>query len=455
MFSEKNHYDNKHILLVEDEIVTAMVESNAITKSGFSLTHVFSGEDAVKYVSEGNRVDLILMGITMKKGISGIDAAQQILDIADIPLMFLSSHTEMNVIERTESITSYGYVLKDGNVFVMLAAIRMAIRLHAARNLYKVTYENSINGIVIHQMVENPDHVEPQFIFVEVNKSYELQTGVHRDTVLGKTIDEVFEYEGNIEIQRNYKEILMSGVPQSKRIYYQPLSKWFELNIFPLSKTRLTVVMHDITNDVANAEQARNSLENEIEIKDHLIKALCNMVEVRDPYTSGHQERVSEIAVLIAQELNLSSSTVQTVKRASLVHDIGKNSVPSEYLVKPSRLTQIEFELIKEHSEKGYTILKDVPFDAPIADIIHQHHERVDGSGYPNQLKGEDILIEAKIIAVSDVIEAMSSHRPYRAKLGLSVAVEEIKKNRGTLYDEKVVDAALALFHEGCFLDIL
>ncbi len=178
------------------------------------------------------------------------------------------------------------------------------------------------------------------------------------------------------------------------------------------------------------------------------INAMAVTVETRDPYTAGHQRRVSDLARAIATEMNLGSDQIDSVRMASMIHDIGKISIPSEILTKPTELTKLEYNLIKTHSQSGYNILKDIDFPWPIARIVLEHHERMNGSGYPNGLTGEQILLESKIIAIADVVEAISSHRPYRAAYGIEVALDEITKNKGTLYDPELVDACLRLFRE-------
>jgi PAS domain S-box-containing protein/putative nucleotidyltransferase with HDIG domain len=181
------------------------------------------------------------------------------------------------------------------------------------------------------------------------------------------------------------------------------------------------------------------------------IETIANTVEARDPYTAGHQQRVAALALAIAQEMGLPEDQIKGVHLAAIIHDLGKIHVPAEILSKPGKLTALEYELIKTHPQDGYDILKNVDFPWPIADIILQHHERLDGSGYPQGLKGDDILLEAKIIAVADVMEAISSHRPYRAARGIDAALDEIRKNRGILYDPSVVDACLIIFEENKF----
>jgi len=192
-------------------------------------------------------------------------------------------------------------------------------------------------------------------------------------------------------------------------------------------------------------QQNQDKLQKALE---SIIWATAAIVEARDPYTAGHQERVTNLSLVVCSEMQISEEEKQETRMAAIVHDIGKVTVPSEILSKPGRLNEIEFSMIKTHSQAGYDIFQNVELPWPIADIILQHHERLDGSGYPNGLKNKDILLPARIIAVADVIEAMTSHRPYRPALGIYKALEEISRNKGKLYDSEVVDAFLNLFQE-------
>jgi response regulator RpfG family c-di-GMP phosphodiesterase len=178
------------------------------------------------------------------------------------------------------------------------------------------------------------------------------------------------------------------------------------------------------------------------------IDALASLLEMRDPYTAGHQQRVTALACAIAVEMDLPDSIIDTIRMAGPVHDIGKISVPSEILAKPSKLKENEMSLIRDHSMVGFDILSKVRFQSPIAEIVRQHHERMNGTGYPTGLREQDILLEARILAVADVVEAISSHRPYRPALGIDRALREIVENEGVLYDSEVVNACLRLFNE-------
>jgi len=178
------------------------------------------------------------------------------------------------------------------------------------------------------------------------------------------------------------------------------------------------------------------------------VQAIASVVETRDPYTAGHQRRVADLARAIAVEMGLAPERIDGLRMASTIHDIGKISVPAEILSMPRKLTEIEFSLIKLHPQSGFDILKDIEFPWPVARMILEHHERQDGSGYPRGMKGDDLLVESRILVVADVVESMASHRPYRPKLGLEEALKEIVRKRNQLFDPDVVAACLRLFHE-------
>ncbi len=192
-------------------------------------------------------------------------------------------------------------------------------------------------------------------------------------------------------------------------------------------------------------EKLQKSLEGSIQ-------AIARTVEMRDPYTAGHQQRVAKLAGAIADEMGLSDDISYGIRMGGLIHDLGKVSIPAEILTKPGRITKIEFELIKTHPQVGYDILKSIEFPWPIAKMVFQHHERMDGSGYPGGLPGSNIILEARILGVADVVEAMASHRPYRPSLGIDKALEEISINKGKLYDPDASEVCLRLFRQKGFL---
>jgi putative nucleotidyltransferase with HDIG domain len=202
--------------------------------------------------------------------------------------------------------------------------------------------------------------------------------------------------------------------------------------------------LRDITDRKRMQQRLQLSLDNLKEVMDGTIRAMALAVEMRDPYTSGHQHRVAELAQAIAEEINLPAEAVEGVYMAASIHDIGKISLPAEILSKPVKLTEIELKMIQAHSKVGYDILRGIDFPWPIAQIVLQHHERMDGSGYPHSLGENEILIESRIVGAADVVETMASHRPYRPAMGLDKALGEVSGNKGKLYDEQVVNASEA-----------
>ena len=215
---------------------------------------------------------------------------------------------------------------------------------------------------------------------------------------------------------------------------------FLKVGVMPGSKKSIASLI-----DITENKKAEKRLKKTM---DAAVDTMSRIIEAKDPYTSGHQKNVSQLATFIAREMKLPQDKIEGVRIASLIHDIGKIGLPTEILSRPTKLTDIEFTLIKGHPQIGYDILKSIDFSYPIAQIVLQHHERLNCSGYPNNLRGDEIMLEAKIIGVADVVDAMSSFRPYRPALGIEKALEEITQNKGILYDPEVVDICLSLFKE-------
>lgn len=238
-------------------------------------------------------------------------------------------------------------------------------------------------------------------------------------------------------------------VAQNKRWSQLTQKQNEELNI--LNQNLESIVDERTRQLVHSKENLKQTLTKLQETLDGVIQSIALIVEIRDPYTAGHQQRVSALASVIAGKMGFSEDRIDGIRMGALIHDIGKIAVPAEVLSRPGRLSDIEFNMIKNHPKVGYDIIKHIEFPWPIARIVLQHHERIDGSGYPSVLFEEEILIEARIIAVADVVEAMVSHRPYRPALGIPAALDEISNKKGILYDTKVVDACLNIFQEKDF----
>ena len=294
---------------------------------------------------------------------------------------------------------------------------------------------------------------------VRVNKPLADSLKMPIKDMIGKTTEELFPKEQAENMRKDDKEVMISGKPKKNIIepYDTPEGvRWVISDKIPYrdKKGKVTGIIglaKDVTAQRKSEEELKQSYQKLKKSLEASIKTMSRIVEVKDPYTAGHQQRVSQLTTAIAKELNLSPDKIEGIRVASLIHDIGKISVPTEILSKSTTLSDVEFSLIKEHSRIGYDILKAIDFSYPVANIVLQHHEKINGSGYPGGLKGDEILLEAKIICVADVVEAMSSHRPYRPAVGIDEALGEISKNKGILYDPKIVDVCLKLFKEKGF----
>jgi PAS domain S-box-containing protein len=279
--------------------------------------------------------------------------------------------------------------------------------------------------------------------------------GVHRERVAGMSPDEV-TLEEDRPLVREHVRRRLSGEVESARYEFRIRRPAGEVRnvgvhgtIAEVEGRRVIIgVLQDITERVNAEREAGERLVHLEKAMHGTIAAVSRMVELRDPYTAGHERRVAALMCAIGETLGMPADVLDGLEVIGGLHDIGKIAVPAEILVKPGRLSGVEFDLVKEHPRTGFEILRDIEFPWPVALATLQHHERMDGSGYPQHLKGDAILLEARILAVADTVEAMASHRPYRAGLGIERALAEIEQGRGTIYDAQVCDACLRLFRE-------
>jgi PAS domain S-box-containing protein len=329
---------------------------------------------------------------------------------------------------------------------------RVEEALISSESKYRNIFENAFEGIY---------QSTPEGRFITVNAAFARMAGYDSPEDLIESIEDIgTQLYVHSEDHKKILEILAT----------RGIDDGFEVDFFKKDGSTFWVVIKSRTvrddqgeiiyyeGNVENITQRKQAEEKLLQTLDSLRKAfgvtiqvMVSAVEVRDPYTAGHQLRSADLARAIATEMGLPLVRIDGIRMAGLIHDIGKLSIPAEILSKTTKLTEIEFRLIKEHSIRGYEILKNVESSWPLAEMVYQHHERMDGSGYPRGLKGEEILMEARIMAVADVVEAMASHRPYRPGLGINAAFEEIEKNKETLYDADVVNACLRLFREKGF----
>jgi PAS domain S-box-containing protein/putative nucleotidyltransferase with HDIG domain len=336
-----------------------------------------------------------------------------------------------------------------GEIFAFaLSRKKVTDELKQSQSKYRVLFEHANDGIMLIGKGEIAD----------CNTKILSMIGYEREEIIGSPSLNMGSSQSagaiaQTDIVRR-EHLALSGTPQFfEWKYFRKDGTLFDaevsLNRVELGdEVFLQAVIRDITDRKKSEERLEHSFQNLRKTMAGTIQVIAHVVETRDAYTAGHQRRVADIARSIATEMKLSPDMIEGIRMAGVIHDIGKISVPAEILSKPGELRYKEFELIKDHPQTGYDILRDVEFPWPIADIILQHHERMNGTGYPQGLKGDQILLEARIIALSDVVEAIASHRPYRPARGIDAALEEVEKNKGILYDEDAANICLRLFRE-------
>jgi PAS domain S-box-containing protein/putative nucleotidyltransferase with HDIG domain len=439
------------LLLVEDESLVAKDIVNMVRGLGYSLLAVVStGEEAIA-LAEKSQPDIVLMDIVLKGEVDGIEAARRIWEEFSIPVVYLTAYADEATLQRAKVTEPFGYIIKPFDERELQTTIEMAF--FKSQMDKKLREREEWLSTVLRSIGDGVIAADTNGRVTFLNVMAEQLTGSSQAEALGKPLAGFFQNASEendsepAEIQPVRENVLTTG----------------DGGLIPIEQTVSPIYggKKEKLGNVFIFRDIRGRKKSEMEIREswaRLQKALAGTVqamgltiEMRDPYTAGHQRRVSKLSWAIAEALGLEASRIEGVRMAGDIHDIGKIYVPAEILSKPGQLSQIEFSIIRTHSQVGYDILKNIEFPWPIARIIFEHHERQDGSGYPSNLKGEEILLESRIIAVADVVEAMSSHRPYRASHGVEKALDEIERHRGTLYDSDVVDACLLLFKEKGF----
>jgi PAS domain S-box-containing protein/putative nucleotidyltransferase with HDIG domain len=296
--------------------------------------------------------------------------------------------------------------------------------------------------------------------FTYTNPAIETILGYRPEEIIGKYFVDIVRKEDILRCIKAFKQVRDRKQTLKEEtgilLHKDGTERYFSISGAPNFDSEgnfigLVGTLKNLTDIRRSEMELKKSFEKLQSAMSSTIDAISIIVESRDPYTAGHQRRVAQLAMAVAGELGLSEERIDLIRMGSLIHDIGKIYIPAEILTKPGRLNDIEFAMMKSHPTVGYKILNKVDFIPVIVDMVYQHHERMDGSGYPLGISGDKILLESRIIAVADTVEAMASHRPYRPALGVAVALEEIKKQRGSAFDAKVVDACLKLFEEQGF----
>jgi PAS domain S-box-containing protein/putative nucleotidyltransferase with HDIG domain len=462
------------ILIVDDEKVVRRLLCTTLREAGFTCLEAGEATAALEQFKTNN-ISIALLDINMP-GASGIELLNKVItSYPETAVIMISANANSETAIACMRQGAYDYIIKPFNSHEVLLRIESALEkrklrmdntdyrmrleqivgqqagaLQASEQNYRNSLDNSPLGVRIVTVEGKTIYINRALLnicgftsaaemdAVPYQQRHTPETFLaHRERVkkrsLGETVPSSYEIEivcKTGEIRRllvNRAEVLWNGEKQFQSLY------------------------QDITERVEAEKALRASYDKLDKTLAAVIQTMALTVEMRDPYTAGHQNRVSVIACAIAKEMGLTAEQINGIRVIGSLHDIGKISVPGEILSKPGRITEAEFSIIREHPKTGYDILKGIDFPWPVAQAVLQHHERIDGSGYPNHLSGSQVILEARVIAVADVVEAMSSHRPYRPSLGIDRALEEISEKKGTLYDPAAADACLRLFKEKGF----
>ena len=462
------------ILIVDDEKGVRRLLGSILSNIYNTCFEAASVDEALE-ILKNHTVSVALTDINMP-GKSGIDLLNEVrAGYPDIAVIMISAVANSDTAIACMRQGAYDYIIKPFNSHEVVLRIEHALekrklkidnrayqlhleqkveeqtgKLRASEVNFRNSLENSPIGIRIVNSEGKTIYANRAFLYifgysdateldlVPYDKLYTPETYVaHLDRArrgrLGETVPSKYENDivrKNGEIRRllvNRGEVLWNG------------------------ERRFQMLYQDVTERVQAEKELQASYNKLDKTLDAVIQTMALTVEMRDPYTAGHQQGVARLACAIAEEMSLPQDKIKGIRVVGAIHDIGKICVPAEILSKPGRITDAEFSIIKEHPRTGYDILKGIDFPWPVAQAVLQHHERINGSGYPNQLSGQSIILEARVLAVADVVEAMASHRPYRPSLGIDKALEEISRNKGSFFDSVVVDACLKLFKEKGF----
>ena len=450
------------VLIVEYSEDDALLMIRELKKGGYNPVYErVETAAAMKKALSQNQWDIILCDYKLPKfNASSAIAVLKETNI-DIPLIIVSGTIGEETAVECMRLGAQDYVMK-GNLLRLAPAVEKEIAeaksrverrraegvLRESEGKYRTIFENMQEGYFEVDLAGN---------FTFFNDSICRIFGYFPEEMMGINNRQYIDKENAKKLFQTFTEVYRTGEP-AKEFDWQiirkdGIKKYIEASVSLQNNSSgkpigFRGIICDITERKQAEEERKQSFDRMRKALGATVQAISRIVEMRDPYTSGHQQRVANLVRAMATEMGLSADRQDFIRTASSIHDIGKIAIPSEILTKPAKLTDLEFSLIKTHAQSGYDILKDIEFPWPVADVVLQHHERMDGSGYPQGLKGDDILLEARILAIADVVEAIVSHRPYRSALGIDIALKELSENKGILYDADAVDACLKLFRE-------
>jgi PAS domain S-box-containing protein/putative nucleotidyltransferase with HDIG domain len=449
------------ILVVEDESIVARDIRNMLVGLGYEVTGVVASAKAAVQKAQETMPDIVLMDVMLQGKITGVEAAEQIYTKFSIPVVYLTAYADSTTVQQAKKTEPFGYIIKpfeerelQTTIEIALYKYQMQMELKDRERWLSTILRSIGDGVIATNKIG---------VITFMNPLAENLTGWKLDQALDRTLSDVFKVINQKpgKMQRIPVKKILEGkgsalsdeaILVSKNGKRTPIDPRLE----PIKDdsgniTGVVLAFTDVTSRKKAEEELKRSFEQQKIAMEGTVRAIAYTVETRDPYTAGHQRRVTKLACAIGEEMKLSRDQIEGLRMSGELHDIGKIHVPAEILSKPGQISEAEYTIIKTHSQVGHDILKTIEFPWPVAKIVLQHHERIDGSGYPLGLKAKDILLEAKILAVADVIEAMATHRPYRPALSIEVSLREISKNKGKLYDSEVAESCLKVFKEKKF----
>jgi PAS domain S-box-containing protein len=442
------------ILVIDDELGIRDLLRSELTVQGYRVDTAENGEEGLNYF-RANHCEIVIADIKMPK-IDGLQVLRAIKSLCpETEVIMLTGYATVETAVHSMREGAYDFIEKPFNIDELSAIVEKAAERRELRTLV-AKYESNFkelwdNAPVAYHTLDRKGSI------TRVNQTEAKLLGYTVEEMLGRPIFDFILPEQRDDAKERFL-LKIEGRdpdPSGARLYVKRdgtkiyvsiddvLEKDGEGNVIGVRTT-----MVDVTERTIAEDGLKKSVEKLEKTMQSIIQAMAKIVEMKDPYTAGHQRRVAQLATAIAREMGLAPDKIDGLHMAATIHDIGKIYVPAEILCKPGRLTENEFGMIKAHAKVSYDILKMVEFPWPIAEIVIQHHERLDSSGYPLGISGDGIRLEAKILSVADVVEAIAFHRPYRSAVGIEKALEEISDNRGTLYDPEVVDTCLKLFRE-------
>jgi PAS domain S-box-containing protein/putative nucleotidyltransferase with HDIG domain len=436
--------DKIRLLIIEDESLVARDIENMAESQGYEVCGVASTGDQALLMAAEFQPDIVLMDVVIKGALDGIAVAEKIWESYRIPIIYVTAYADEVTLKRARITEAFGYILKPFDERELKIAIEMAYYKSrmGMEFLEREEWLSTLLRSIGDGVIATDKHGEITFM----NPLAERLTGWHQEEALKQPLREIF------------RTVVSREGDEPEIILWSRNGKKFsvEETRMPMSDGRRNsrghvLVFRDVTARRSAEKELKESWEKLHEALEGTIQAMALTIEIRDPYTAGHQRRVSKLSCAIAQDLGMSEFQIEGLRVAGDIHDIGKIYVPAEILSKPGQITAIEYGIIKTHPQVGFEILKTIKFPWPVAQIVLQHHERLDGSGYPLGLTSDLILKEARILSVADIVEAMSSHRPYRPAQGIDKALAEVVQNKGHFYDAEAVDACVRLFRESRF----